>query len=82
MSRKTKGAPHILRKFDRDAFMDWLDGVGAIVLEPTNEFEVIRYRKWCDNDTSRPSTHIVYRRKDGTLTYTGASRAHYEAFLT
>ncbi len=80
MEKKKSNAPHSMRKFDRDGFMAWLDDNGGIVLEPTNEYEVLRYRKWCEGDTSRPSTHIVYRRKDGTLTYTGQSRQHYEAF--
>lgn len=74
---KRADAPHMLKHFKRDQFMDWLDINGGTVLETTNEYEVIRYRKWCDGDGSRPTTHIVYRRRDGSLTYTGKSREHY-----
>lgn len=71
-------APHTLKKLKRAEFMDWLEANGATVLEPTNQYEVVRYRKWCDGDGARPSTHIIYKRNDGTLTYAGQSRAHYE----
>lgn len=72
-------APHDLKRFKRNEFMDWLDRNGATVLEPTNPFEVVRYKMWTPDDAGRPSTHIVYRRKNDTLTYGGLSRAHYEA---
>ena len=71
-------APHSLRTFKRDEFLEWLESNGATVLEPTNPYEVVRYRKWCEGDGSRPSTHIIYKRKDGSLTYAGQSREHYE----
>lgn len=74
-------APHTLKKLKRDEFIDWLEANGATVLEPTNPFEVVRYRKWCDGDERRPSTHIIYKRNDGTLTYAGQSRAHYEGAI-
>lgn len=73
-------APHFLRQFKRDRFFDWLESNGASLLETTNPYEVVRYRMWVPTDTGRPSTHIVYRRGNDTLTYSGASRAHYEAF--
>lgn len=71
-------APHTIKKLKRDEFLEWLEANGATVSEPTNPFEVIRYRKWCDGDRTRPSTHIIYQRKDGTLTWGGMSREHYE----
>lgn len=72
-------APHDVKRFKRSEFMDWLERNGATVVEPTNPYEVLRYKMWTDGDASRPSTHIVYRRKNDTLTYGGSSRAHYEA---
>jgi hypothetical protein len=74
-------APHSLKKFDRARFMAWVEDNGGSLSEPTNPYEVVRYRMWCDGDTSRPSTHIVYKRKNDTLTYGGASRSHYERML-
>lgn len=71
-------APHTFKKLKRDEFLEWLEANGATVVEPTNPFEVIRYRKWCEGDRARPSTHIIYQRKDGTLTWGGQSRSHYE----
>jgi hypothetical protein len=74
-------APHLLRDFDREGFFNWLYAVNATLAEPTNEYEVIRYRRWGLQNASRPETHIVYRRGDGTLTYTGNSRQDYEDFI-
>ena len=74
------GAPHFLRIFKRDDFMTWLERNGATLTEVTNPFEVVRYRMWVPTDKGRPSTHIVYKRKNDTLTYQGASRQHYETF--
>lgn len=73
-------APHFLRSFKRDAFMGWLERNGATLAEPTNPYEVLRYRMWAPGDKGRPSTHIVYKRGNDTLTYQGHSRTHYEAF--
>lgn len=72
-------APHNLKQLNRDGFLEWLEANGATVMEPTNPYEVVRYRKWCDGDKARPSTHIIYKRNDGSLTYHGQSRAHYES---
>lgn len=71
-------APMHTKKFKRDQFLGWLERQGAQVLETTNPWELVRYKAWMPDDTKRPSTHIVYARGDGTLTYTGASRQHYE----
>jgi hypothetical protein len=75
------GAPHHIRNLKRADFMAWLENAGASLAEPTNPFEVVRYRMWCEGDTSRPSTHIVYKRKNDTLTWAGQSRTHYDRFL-
>lgn len=74
-------APHFLRDFKRDRFLDWLERNGATLAEATNPFEVVRYRMWVPTDKARPSTHIVYKRKNETLTYQGSSRHHYESFV-
>lgn len=71
-------APHHLKHLKRDAFMAWLEQNGASLCEPTNPFEVLRYKMWTADDAKRPSTHIIYKRKNDTLTYGGRSRAHYE----
>jgi hypothetical protein len=73
-------APHTLQMFDRDGFLEWLEVNGASISEPTNEYEVVRYKRWTVENTKRPATHIIYRRGNGTLTYTGRSRADYEEF--
>lgn len=73
-------APHTIKKLDRDGFLEWLERNGATISEPTNEYEVVRYRRWTPEDKSRPSTHIIYRRNNGTLTYTGQARSDYEEF--
>lgn len=73
-------APHFLREFKRAAFFEWLERNGATLVELTNPYEVVRYRMWVLSDKSRPSTHIIYKRKNDTLTYQGASRQHYETF--
>jgi len=75
-------APHVLKKLLRDEFMEWLEANGASIVEPTNQYEVVRYKRWTDADKSRPSTHIIYVRSNGTLTYTGQARGHYEEFAS
>lgn len=78
---KARTAPAKIKQFDRSGFMDWLAERGAVLMEPTNPYEVIRYRMWVKKDTSRPSTHIVYRRADDSLTYVGASLDHYREYI-
>jgi hypothetical protein len=73
-------APHFLRDFKRDLFLQWLERNNATLVELTNPYEVVRYRMWVPKDTTRPSTHIIYKRKNDTLTYQGSSRQHYETF--
>lgn len=78
---KQRAAPLDLKHFDRLAFMDWLEQQGAVLAETTNPYEVVRYRMWDDGPTSRPATHIIYQRGNGTLTYAGVTRQHYLRFL-
>ncbi len=75
-------APHHLADFKREGFLSWLERNGATLADLTNPFEVVRYRMWVPSDKSRPSTHIIYKRKNDTLTYQGASQKHYETFAT
>lgn len=55
-------------------FKTFLKESGAVVLEPTNEYEVIRFRT--ENGVS-----IVYRNKRGTLKFTGESKQAYEKLM-
>lgn len=73
-------APHHIRAFKRGDFMLWLERRGASLADITNPYEVVRYKMWTSEDKARPSTHIVYKRGNDTLTYTGQARKHYENF--
>lgn len=53
----------------------WLSERGAEVLEPTNEYEVLRFK--AANDT-----HIVYRGKSDKLTINTATRKILQTFVT
>jgi hypothetical protein len=63
-------AHHITRK--GKAFRDWLSANGAQVLEPTNEWELIRFK----SDTG---TSVVYKDKGDRLTFTGEAFKAWEA---
>jgi hypothetical protein len=64
-------ATGILKK--ATAFRDWLSGAGAQVLEPTNEWELIRFK-------AGATTSIIYRNKVGGVTYSGAAKEAWDAF--
>ncbi len=66
--------PYHEREFDRDGFVSYLEAQGAVVLKPTNEWEVLRYQ------LANQSKHIVYQKKTGRLTFTGWSNKHYRDF--
>lgn len=53
-------------------FKVWLDKQGAVVLPPTNEYELVRFKT--ENGTS-----VIYTGKRG-LTFTGESEAAYDRF--
>jgi hypothetical protein len=55
------------------AFCAWLTGAGAEVLEPTSEWELVRFK-------SGGETSIIYRNAAGGVKYTGAAGAAYKAF--
>jgi hypothetical protein len=54
-------------------FADWLRDNGAQVLDPTNAYEVLRYKL-------QGATHVIYQNKAGRLTITDAINAHIKAF--
>lgn len=54
-------------------FRSWLSGCGAEVLEPTNEWELIRFK-------SEGATSVIYRNSVGGVTYTGKAEEAYKAF--
>ncbi len=82
----TKGIPHHLRDFDLEGFTAYLADQGALLQPPTNPYEVIRYHGTTTTEqvpgarVTRKSTHVVYRKADGRLTYTGWSNKHYRDF--
>lgn len=54
-------------------FRDWLSGCGAQVLEPTNEWEIVRFK-------AGDETSIIYRNKVGGVRYTGQAERAWRAF--
>jgi 5-methylcytosine-specific restriction endonuclease McrA len=59
---------------DLAAFKKWLFDRGAEVLEPTNRYELVRFR------SSKVGVSIVYRRENGVLTFTGEAGVAYGRF--
>lgn len=55
------------------SFRDWLSERGAEVLEPTNTWEVLRFR-------ANGETSVVYRNKQNRLRFTGESREAYSSW--
>jgi hypothetical protein len=56
-----------------EKFKTWLTKRGAVVLDPTNEYELVRFRT--ENGVS-----VVYTGKRG-ITFTGESEEAYEKFI-
>lgn len=54
-------------------FRSWLSGCGAQVLEPTNEWELIRFK-------AGGVTSVIYRNSVGGVKYTGSADEAYQAF--
>jgi hypothetical protein len=75
----TKQLPIRRGQLSVQSFIAWLASNGAEVGAPTNPYEVVRYRAY--REKGRAETHIIYAKENGLLTFTGASRAHYERFL-
>lgn len=78
--------PSRLSDFDLKGFTAYLADAGAVVLAPTNPYEVIRYRSFATVDSKpggasqKSQVHIIYRKESGQLTYTGWSNKHYRDF--
>lgn len=66
-------AIHIRQK--QAFFVNWLVANGAQVLEPTNEWEMVRFR---DGGV----TSVIYRNKTDAVTFTGSARLAWEAYKT
>lgn len=58
-------------KFEK--FKNWLEKKGAIVLPPTNQWEVVRFK-------TINGISVVYTNKHGNLTFTGESDKAYSAY--
>ena len=56
-----------------EKFKSWLEKRGAIVVPPTNEWEVVRFK-------TINGTSVVYTNKHGDLTFTGESAAAHKAW--
>jgi hypothetical protein len=56
-----------------EKFKTWLSKRGVVILDPTNEWEVVRFKT--ENGVS-----VVYTNKHGSLTFTGESEAAHNAW--
>lgn len=56
-----------------EKFKTWLEKRGAIVIPPTNEWEVVRFK-------TVNGVSVVYTNKRGYLTFTGESEKAYNAY--
>lgn len=68
-------------QFKTAAFLAWLAEQGAEVGKPTNPYEVVRYKAYTPG-AMKAGTHVVYAKESGLLTFSAATKAHYETFLT
>lgn len=62
-------------KADAGKFAAYLTQNGATVLEPTNQYEVLRYK------LNGCGTLVIYRNKTGRLTIPEATHDHIDSFL-
>lgn len=72
--------PVRISQFDLEGFLNWLAKNGAEIGTQTNPYEVVRYRAYRPR-ANKAATHVVYRKDNGMITFTGESRKHYQAFL-
>jgi len=72
--------PIRVEQFKLAEYIQWLTKFGAEVGQPTNPYEVIRYRAYVAKK-AHAEVHIIYRKDNGLLTFTGHTRKHYQAFL-
>ena len=68
--------PRHARKVRTAHFGEWIMQKGGMCLATTNEYEVARWRSWDKRDVA-----VLYKKKDGTLTWTLSSAADYRLFL-
>jgi hypothetical protein len=68
------------RDFDVQGFLAFVAAEGGEVCNPTNPYEVVRYRAYW-RGTKQAATHIVYAKENGLLTWMHGSKGHYRAFL-
>lgn len=66
--------------FDVQGFLTFVAQQGGEVGTPTNPYEVVRYKAYW-RGTNKASTHIVYAKENGLLTWMAGSKGHYRAFL-
>jgi len=57
----------------REQFRNWLAANGAEVLEPTSEWELVRFKAGSE-------TGVIYSNKSGELTFTGPAGEAWKAF--
>ncbi len=58
---------------EAEKFKTWLTKRGAVVLDPTNQWEVVRFK-------TVNGVSVVYTRQNGHLTFTGESEEAYKAY--
>jgi predicted nucleic acid-binding Zn finger protein len=57
-------------------FGDWIMSKGGACIHTTNQYEVARWRSWCKHDVA-----VLYKKADGTLTWTLSAADDYRAFM-
>jgi 5-methylcytosine-specific restriction endonuclease McrA len=65
-------------------FVLWIESGGGVVVDTKSEFEVLRYLAWDATQrgkAKRPATHIVWRKNDGRVTFSGCSSMHWSLFV-
>lgn len=64
-------------------FTLWITAGGGIIAETQGEFEALRYLAWDATQpgkAKKPATHIVWRKNDGRITFSGKSSMHWSLF--
>ncbi len=68
--------PRKARQVRTEEFGRWIRAMGGQCLHTTNQYEVARWRSWDKQDVA-----VLYKKQDGTLTWTLSSAADYRYFL-
>lgn len=61
--------------FNEAKFRNWLEKMGAVILPPTNQWEIVRFK-------TQNGVSVVYQNARGRLTFTGESEEAYNRFST